>query len=776
MRRFQGLIVIVMMIIMGSNSGCGSRHNDTEAAVAASPVLTLMVSTGTDSIQMAWTSGSDGKLAEDKVTYNIYLSTDENFVPSSTNLKKSLIGKNQTKITGLSTDTLYYGKIRAVYSATNSDTSNTLQSKTYKTAVTVNTSRILEKAEDLGLGKYSTTDGLVYTFAGGGTAPATGSIFISENVDGGMTLRNVDSSYSSGGKIIVETSDASLTDILDSGSIYSSFKLFDVTSKAKSLTSQNSRILRSTSMVDANGTQVDSISWNDDLLYVQQDNYAYKSDELNVSSKNNVSKIMLKAAQSVNQSFTATVSTNFEPELITSAEWGATLAGGLDSAHVAAIGTLSLTAEAQYNFSAAGDVENEFQLFSRNWTVFYYVGTVPVYQEITLSVDVKVSASALAKLQADATSTLSETVEVGATYDGNNWIPYINHGESDSLTASLDIVGKANAEIRVIPKITVGFYRVISADLSVEPLASSSLDFGTVTNNIDFLAAHPNRLVDIKAFDNLLGMESNIGVTLGTLGHTWDILPSTCILGTGDCLYGFSPVKLFSIPSFSLSQTGTLANDDIELSMTATDGVHNEFDPATIEWEVFPDDATIESNSCVRSTNTTTCSATLTPGENGTYDVFASGYGILGEIARQYVDLEVEVTNCVYWQCYWPGEYIDDTPGPTSYTPDQYEFGQSCKVADNIVVNTVSEWSVPKTEDDMISKSWEQYDTSPHIELYEGGENDACSGSMWMGSYSADNYSCSTTWEPDGTLLGNSCYPEMEYPGSCHNKETCTQD
>ncbi len=244
-----------------------------------------------------------------------------------------------------------------------------------------------------------------------------------------------------------------------------------------------------------------------------------------------------------------------------------------------------------------------------------------------------VAASASAEIEARAEARLTETVEVGARYDGSDWTPYIEHSESDSQTASLDIVGQANAEIRLIPRIEVRFYRVIGASLTIEPFAQSSLTAEETTNNLDFLATHPDRLIQLTSFNASLGMESNVAVTLDALGKSWDIFPSTCVLGTGSCLVSFDPLDLFSIPAMELT------NEESVFTLEVTDGVHNSFNMDSVVWEVFPDDAVLFPHDCSKSGQITTCTATFSPFASGEYTVFSSGHGLLGETGRHFKEI-----------------------------------------------------------------------------------------------------------------------------------------
>ncbi|WP_320042984.1 hypothetical protein [uncultured Desulfobacter sp.] len=109
------------------------------------------------------------------------------------------------------------------------------------------------------------------------------------------------------------------------------------------------------------------------------------------------------------------------------------------------------------------------------------------------------------------------------------------------------------------------------------------------------------------------------------------------MLGTGDCYKTFNELELFSIPQLELTADGK------QLLLQVTDGINNSFNPDSVKWEVFPDDATIEQGSCSQSGDTTTCSATLIPGEELEYTVFASGHGILEETGRQFEEITITV-------------------------------------------------------------------------------------------------------------------------------------
>ena len=101
--------------------------DDVDKALAElQPTLAMMVATGMDKLEMAWTQGTDGKTPADQVRYDIHLGLSESFIPDASTLVDTVTGANQIEITGLSSGTLYYGKIIATYNSSTSCSSNSL--------------------------------------------------------------------------------------------------------------------------------------------------------------------------------------------------------------------------------------------------------------------------------------------------------------------------------------------------------------------------------------------------------------------------------------------------------------------------------------------------------------------------------------------------------------------------------------------------------------------------------------------------------------------------
>lgn len=601
------------------------------------PTLAMMVATGEDTLMMAWTQGTDGETPADQVRYDIYLGASESFIPDSSTLVDTITGASQIEITGLRSGTLYYGKVIATYNSGTRCSSNSLQTKTYPFSILEDPNTEIALASDYGLGKYTTSDEFTYIYSSG-TPPPVGSILFSENITGGMTIRRVDSTFVSGAEVTVITTDASLTDVLSRASNYTSFKLFDVAEETAAVEASGLGTVTSKSSVLKEGSAYNRMDWENGLLSVEQTSYAYKENTFSVRPQDGTSTVTFLSSKDLSSEFEADVSAKFDPKLITHADWGGTVFKHLDSAQVGAKGTLTLKAFAHYNFAAAGSVNKDFTLWKKTWTSVYSAGPVPVYQEVTLSMNVEANASASSEIKAMAEATFTETVELGAIYDGSRWTTYITHDENKSFSASLDIKGKANAKIKLVPKIEVSFYKIASASLSVEPYVGSDLTFSETTTNWDFLMKYPEYAIQLTSFDASVGIDAKVAASLHVLGMSWDVLPPKCLLGTSsDCLYTFNGWDLFSLPQLKLT-----ANPN-QLELQVTDGIHNAFDSSSVQWEVFPDDASIQTGSCSKEGEVTTCRAILIPGIEDEYTVFVSGQGegILGAVGRQFIEMSV---------------------------------------------------------------------------------------------------------------------------------------
>ncbi len=590
---FAGSVAPILSLLLGDRM----PGQTTGGAVApkVTPALSHMTTRDTGTIEIAWTAGSDGITPEEEIRYEVHLSTREDFTPGPDTLKKTVVGETSTEISGLEPDTLYYGKVVAVYPTGEEAVSTTLKAKTALHDVVPDDTAVVVTADELGLGPHTTSDGSTYVYSGG-TPPPADSLLFSEDAEGVTSLRVVvDAATNDDGTITVQTRPGSLTDVLDRGSLYSSFHLTKDAAQSERLAVRAAGVRRPRAEEDG--------------------------------------------------PLSLAVTAEFEPEVIATAQWGATTAKQLDSAEIGLTGTLSLDVLATYSFPEPTEETRDFTLFRRSWNSTYMVGSVPVYQEIILTMDVAATVTVDERLSGTGSAHLTETVEMGVRFDGGVWSPYIlrNGADTDSIDMELETPGPARAGVRLIPRIEVRFYDVEAATLTMEPVVTGMLTETGITTNEDFLAAHPGLQTQIDNITVDRGLESGIEVDLQSLGNGWETLARTCILGReSDCLEVFEPEPLFSLPVSVLQTTTSTDSGSTELVLEITDGTANGFVPTSIRWEVFPaDGATVSPGVCSGSSGPTRCEALFTPGFQEEYTVFVSGYGRLGEVARRFQSVSV---------------------------------------------------------------------------------------------------------------------------------------
>jgi len=140
----------------------------------------------------------------------------------------------------------------------------------------------------------------------------------------------------------------------------------------------------------------------------------------------NQHQILMRQSASASQevSFQATV--NFTPSLQSELSWSPT--SGITSGKLIASGTLSVDLNAAYNFQAAASYNpTPVVLSTKTYTSLYFVGEVPVYQVVTLTITSKITASASAAINAVTDANATETVTVGANYNPatGQWVPNV---------------------------------------------------------------------------------------------------------------------------------------------------------------------------------------------------------------------------------------------------------------------------------------------------------------------------------------------------------------
>jgi hypothetical protein len=117
---------------------------------------------------------------------------------------------------------------------------------------------------------------------------------------------------------------------------------------------------------------------------------------------------------------------------------------------------------------------------------------------------------------------------------------------------------------------------------------------------------------------------------------------------------------LFTIPTHAPDIPSSSDTGNTMLRVAITDGVSNGFNPGSITWEVYADDpadnATVTARTCSTDTavtpQVTTCEATLSTSDPGDYEIFVSGHGVLGTVARHFEEATITIVpgdECEYF-------------------------------------------------------------------------------------------------------------------------------
>jgi len=624
------------------SSGNSDGVVDLNSAGSASELKLLLAVASSDSaITLAWTSYSSNNTSSSNMSYQVHLSTTEGFTPDSSTLFSTIQGQAQTEISGISAGTKYYITIVAEDSTGATTNSNSLTATTFSTPVVIDNSIAFENAEDLSLGEATaTTDQLNFTTTSQSSIPAVNTLLAGETSDGGY-LRWVESVSQSGSTLQVTTRDASLNEIVTTGRLSSEILLQDISNSSTHRSIDNSRISH--------------MSWNNDLLDITQVEHASIGSNIQIEPGNNGQNYRIKLhsgnKRAVSNSVTVDANITFNPTLATDIDWS--FFGGVNSASVDTTGTLGIEVKASYDFDGSTEYKPDAQrLLTKTFRAKYFIGSVPVWQVTTVTLDIQISASASTEIKASSTANASASFGFGSKYTSGSWSSAANPiSTSNSLTADISVNGKVNAEVRLIPNIKTTFYQAIAGNISVEPFISGELAAEALSNS-DLLAGLSVNYIQPTAFNINLGLECYMSVALTKIFKSISLLDKTKVCGkdtlTGELSYG-----LFSLPELAISQSDSSTETNYIFTGTAKNGTNNNFDSTSAQWSVYPEGPSLSVNNSSGSDFSSIMSFTPDPTVEK-YTVFFSGYGVLGEIGRQYKQVETGASqSCDYLSGNW---------------------------------------------------------------------------------------------------------------------------
>jgi hypothetical protein len=765
--KIQSKIILSILLCFMSISLIDSANaaDSTEQKKSANtPEIIQLAPSAMDTLTLTWLPVSMNTPAN-KVRYAIHVSTTENFTPDKSTLRQTVVGKNQATFSGLNADTTYYVLIIAA-----DPKGNVINGTQYMSATTFNAPLMFNlttpavNSDTLKLGKHTQKGNtLTFTKTAGTKAPPVNSVLISHDGNGYYLIRRVDNVTVLGSKINVATSQASLSDVLDQGTISSHLQLFDASNAG---------------VTQSNGNRVSKMNLGSRIT-TQQTDYAYQDEQLSITTKNSSGKqtiVMKQSADEISEAVHLDASIAFVPKFETDIRWSA---GGVESGRLIARGTLSLDANIIYDFRAASSYNPAPKtLFTRSFVSLLQVGALPVYQETTLTVKAKISAKAAAAINASTHANLKKTLTVGVIYNAatGQWEAVINEDEKNTLEAQLNINGDVQAEIRLIPEIKVKLYRTVAATFSLEPYLAGDIHEEQITSDPNLLLAIAPRMLAPTRFNVDLGLESYVSADLSMVYRDISLLKSKRIEGIKK--------PLFSLPILTLQTDSN--NQTKNLTLHVTDGVNNHFDPNSIKWEAISNTTKgqITDNGCTQNASSTgyECHASLTDKNAENYQILASGFGVLGEVARQYAlggytkiandgselpDSAILGTKPKDWACtkdnktglIWEvktsdGGLRDKSKTYTNYTPDYPQCeGADCekyfpgKYGDSTntdgfvkVVNATSlcgasNWRLPTKDEGILDVDWTYFPNTKKEWFWSSSPNVSDSKGAWDVSF-----------------------------------------
>ena len=547
----------------------------------------LLVSTDTNEIRAAWIAATDNIDSADEITYKIYASTIDNFVPDSATLINSYVGQSSADLTGFNAGTEYFFKIIAIDSSGNTSDDSEVASVSTPLSSPKRSNTIVNTQEELNLESPDSLNGdtLVFQTGSDSQAPSIGSILIGQDVDGNSYLKKVKSVSRDANEIQVLTEQASLSEVFDSASISSELVLRSSQLSTSNKFKRRNFAKQSTSFVPSlnSGTHITNQEWKGGLLSITEKRNlsTLSGGPLKASFKSfNTDNIDISAGQS--ESLRLTGNLGFEPTINSDIQINALRVA---SAKLSLAGELSIDLALEYNYDGQIEVTDSKDIFERTYTLLYYVAGVPVYQEVTLKLVAEFSGKATTSISAKSEFSSSVNVSIQAEFDGSSWSMTDSAGLEKELTVSAKAHGSATAEVRLVPEISSRFYKALASTMSVEPYTNATVE-ARAMGEVDLVKGGYVEEYGFTQFDAFLGVDINMVADLSIFGQNVSRYPESGKL----TLYNYKE-QLFGLPKLVAEAKPTKYGYRLSAKpepFISEFGLVNDFDRTSAKWVIFP--------------------------------------------------------------------------------------------------------------------------------------------------------------------------------------------
>ena len=309
-------------------------------------------------------------------------------------------------------------------------------------------------------------------------------------------------------------------------------------------------------------------------------------------------------------------------------------------------GELDFNVLSKFKYSATASKEYKTAIITPiTYKSVYMAGPVPIYQEITFTIDAELSAVAEGSIEATSDLTSNFMLAAGIEYNGTSWTPIKRDSITKDYTATIEAAGGVKVDVRLIPNVEVKFYKVASAGISVEPWLDGSLKASaTAIYNTDFQESDALGLHRVEELLLDVGVEGKVYADLTIWKLNLAHYPSE---GGKKTIFN-ATAHIFSIPSISLQDNSVDLCSSSPYIVKATINnpetlVKNDFDLNSIRWVIFP-----ESGASIVAQAGSSLEASFTFSKQDEYTVYMMGNSEkLGNVfGSQYESFNIDTRNC----------------------------------------------------------------------------------------------------------------------------------
>ncbi len=605
------ILVIAAVLVTACGGGDGVSIGDGDVTAPDFDGIVLSYSSTSDSATLHWVAATDDVTATGDLTYNVYQGI-ANDVSSATLVYSVAAGSTSHTWSGLIADTSYWYYVAAEDAAGNASTAPLAM-----TEVKTQPRAVVTKAAFKILTGTPTADPVVEDRYLVSDTLSVGDVVV---IDAATTntLRRVTAVNLDG---TVDTVDAVLSELIENGVINTTISF--------------PNDIEGNTALSAKSVDADRVRYTDPegAFSITSQNFG-DAPAAERSTAERSSDIATYAKQMTLYNDIGNVelgyTTSFTPDFATLVQYNKGII--VDSPlliRVYATGELSIDAMVGYYLSGAASIANVTStLAKKTLTANYFIGTVPVTQEITVEIKADFQFNAAAALDIESKLNATKTVGIGFVWEPGVGATLLKKdGVTKTITFDVSAQGGLTATVNVYPEISTKFYKSATGSMEIVP----SLN----------LAAQARILplpVELTQFDVDFKVDGYVGADLTIFGanlFNWTSPP-----------WNLLTENMFSLPTIDLVSCSPSTALDIDQTSSCTvawtNGTNNVVDAANIAWESETAGAMTLSPATDSVTTTVTSAATTA----GQYNLLVSAYGsgFLGSAGTRYFSVPFDLT------------------------------------------------------------------------------------------------------------------------------------